>query len=49
MKIEGCASSWMSHDAFHENIGGEAPIFGCSSNGGFWPKKVKNALSFKAS
>jgi hypothetical protein len=37
----------MSHDGFHEKIGGETPVFGSSSHGGFWPKKVKNALSFK--
>jgi hypothetical protein len=34
------------HDGFHEEFAGETPVFGRSSNGGFWPKKVKNALSF---
>jgi hypothetical protein len=38
--------TWMSHDGFHEKIRGGKPVFGCSSNGGFWPKKGKNALSF---
>jgi hypothetical protein len=27
----------MSHDGFHEKIGGETPVFGRSSSGGFWP------------
>jgi hypothetical protein len=39
----------LSHDGFHEKIGAETPVFGRSSNGGFWPKKVKNALSFNGS
>jgi len=45
-KSKGWAITWMSHDEFHEKIGGETTVFGCSSNGGFWPKKVKYALSF---
>jgi hypothetical protein len=40
------ASTWASHDGFHEKKGGETPVFGRSSNGGFWPKKLKKALSF---
>jgi hypothetical protein len=37
----------MTHDGFHKKIEGETPVSGRSSNGGFWPKKVENALSFK--
>ena len=48
-EIEGLASIWMSLDGFHEKIGGETPVFGRRSNGGFWPKKIKNALSFNGS
>src|SRR6266436_4035962 len=44
-KLKGWASTWMSHDGFHEKIGGETR-FGGSSNGGFWPRKVENPLSF---
>jgi hypothetical protein len=40
------ASTQMSHDGFYEEIGGKTPIFGRSSNGRFWPRKVENALSF---
>ena len=36
----------MSQIEVHEKIG--RPVFGRSSNGGFWPKKVRNTLSFKA-
>jgi hypothetical protein len=36
---------WMSQDAFHEKTRGETPVFGGSSNGGFWSRKVENALS----
>jgi hypothetical protein len=43
------SSTWMSHDRFHEKIGGETPVSGGSSNGGFWSRKVENALSFNGS
>jgi hypothetical protein len=46
---DGLASIWMSLDGFHEKIGGETSVFGRRSNGGFWPKKIKNALSFNES
>jgi hypothetical protein len=36
---------WMRHDGFHE-IGGETMVFGRSSNGGFWSRKIENPLSF---
>jgi hypothetical protein len=45
-KSKGWASTWTSHDAFHEKIGGETPVFSRSASGGFWPEKVENALSF---
>jgi hypothetical protein len=45
-KLKGWASTWMSHDGFHEKIGSETPVFGRGSYGGFWPEKVKNALPF---
>ncbi len=44
-EIERLANTWMSQDGFHQKIGGETR-FGGSSNCGFWPEKVKNALSF---
>jgi hypothetical protein len=42
----GASQYWMSHDGFSCKIRGETPVFGRSSNGGFWPRKVENALSF---
>src|ERR1700719_2042750 len=35
-EIVGLASIGMSRDGFHETIGGDALVFGRSSNGGFW-------------
>ena len=46
-KSKGWASTWMSHDGFHEKIGGETPVFSRSANGGFWPKKVKKCFIFQ--
>jgi len=44
---KGWASTWMSHDGFHEKSGGETPVFSRTANGGFWPKKVKNTIFFQ--
>jgi hypothetical protein len=38
----------MSHDRFHKNLEAKRPVYGRSSNAGFWPKKIKSALSFNA-
>jgi hypothetical protein len=31
----------MSHNGFHEKIGGETSVFGSSSNGGFGSRRSK--------
>jgi hypothetical protein len=46
--LKGWASTWMSHDGFHEKIGGRNASFRRSSNSGF-SHKVKNALPFNGS
>jgi len=48
-EIEGLASIWMSHDGFHEKVGGEIPFSGRSSSVWFWSRKVENARSFNGS
>lgn len=45
-EIQGIGQYLDEPDRVHEKIG--RPVFGRSSNGGFWPKKVRNTLSFKA-
>jgi hypothetical protein len=42
MALLSMAAHWAGQ-AFAE---GEIPFSGRSSNGGFWPRKVENALSF---
>jgi hypothetical protein len=34
-KLKGWASTWMSHDGFHEKIGSEKPAFGVARMVGF--------------
>jgi hypothetical protein len=34
-KLKGWASTWMSHDGFHEKIGSETPAFGVAQVVGF--------------
>jgi len=40
-KLKGWASTWMSHDGFHEKIGGETPVFGVAQMVGFGLKRSK--------
>jgi hypothetical protein len=40
-------SSMTDHWAGRAFVEGEIPFSGRSSNGGFWSRKVENALSFK--
>jgi hypothetical protein len=40
-KLKGWASTWMSHDGFHEKIGSETPAFGVARTVGFGLERSK--------
>jgi hypothetical protein len=44
-KLKVWASTWMSHDGFHEKIGNETPAFGVAQTVGFVGKSIMLYLS----